>query len=69
MAKREFYVLVEKDGDNCLVGVVPGLKGAYSYGADLNELMENMREVIELCLEEQDESMESEFVGIHKIEV
>ena len=72
MKNREFYIVIEKEEDGTLIGSVPGLKGAYSYGCDFAELTGHMKEVIELCLgekEEQGETGEVEFVGIHKIEV
>ncbi len=69
MAGREFYVLVEKDEDGFYVGEVPQLKSCYSQGKTLDELMINIKEVIELCLEEEDVSPLPEFVGIHKIEI
>lgn len=69
MAGREFYVLVEKDEDGFYVGEVPQLKSCYSQGKTLDELMINIKEVIELCLEEEDVSSLPEFVGIHKIEI
>lgn len=50
--KREFYVIIEQDEDGLYVGEVPQLKGCYSQGRTLDELIENIREVIELCLEE-----------------
>ncbi|MCF8025496.1 MAG: type II toxin-antitoxin system HicB family antitoxin [Desulfobacteraceae bacterium] len=50
---RDFYVIIEKDEDGFLVGEVPGLKGCYSQGHSIEELLKNMREVIELCLEEE----------------
>lgn len=68
MKNKEFYVLIEKDEDGSLVGTVSGLKGAYSYGRNFEELMLNMREVIELCLQDNNGAAESEFVGIQKIE-
>ncbi len=51
---REFYVVIEKDQDGCFVGEVPQLKGCYSQGRSLEELMTNIKEVIDLCLEEQE---------------
>ena len=69
MAGREFYVVIEKDEDGFFVGEVPQLKGCYSQGRTLDELMENIREVIILCLEEEISEDLSEFVGIQKIEV
>ena len=52
MAGREFYVVIEKDEDGFYVGEVPQLKACYSQGKSLDELMENIKEVIALCLEE-----------------
>ena len=69
MAKREFYVVIEKDEDGFFVGEVPQLRGCYSQGRSLDELMDNIKEVIELCLEEDDIQGMGEFVGIHKIEI
>ena len=69
MAGREFYVVIEKDEDGFFVGEVPQLKGCYSQGRTLDELMENIREVIILCLEEESSEDLPEFVGIQKIEV
>lgn len=51
MAGREFYVVIEKDEDDFFVGEVPQLKGCYTQGKTLDELMANIKEVIELCLE------------------
>ncbi len=69
MASKEFFVFVEKDEDGFYVGEVPQLKACYSQGKTLDELMINIKEVIELCLEEEDVSSLPEFVGIHKIEI
>ena len=66
---REFYVVIEKDEDGFYVGEVPQLKACYSQGRNLDELMENIKEVIQLCLEEEDLEQVSEFVGIQKVEI
>lgn len=50
--KREFYVIIERDEDGCYVGEVPRLRAWYSRGGTLDELVVNIGEVIELCLEE-----------------
>jgi len=55
---REFYVITERDEDGYYVGEVPQLRACYSQGKTLDELMANMREVIELCLEEQGEALQ-----------
>ena len=73
MPKREFYVVIEKDEDGVFIGEAPQLKGAYSYGKTLDELMANMKEFILLCLDDKldiDTTGEPfEFVGLHKVEV
>ncbi|HEY9691638.1 MAG TPA: type II toxin-antitoxin system HicB family antitoxin [Oculatellaceae cyanobacterium] len=66
---REFYVIIERDEDGFYIGEVPQLKACYSQGATIDELMANIKEVIELCLEEEDNDKLPEFVGIQKIVV
>jgi predicted RNase H-like HicB family nuclease len=67
VAPQEFYVIVERDEDGLFVGEVPQLKACYSQGETIDELMSNIKEVVELCLEEQDETSPLEFVGVHKL--
>lgn len=50
--KRDYYVVIERDEDGIYVGEVPQLRGCYSQGTTIDELMQNMCEVIALCLEE-----------------
>lgn len=50
--KFNFTVLIEKDEDGMYVAEVPNLKGCYAQGK-IEEVLENIKEVIELCLEEQ----------------
>ena len=69
MAGREFYVLIEKDEDGFYVGEVPQLKACYSQGRTIDELLDNMREVIRICLEDEEPDNVSEFVGIQRVEV
>ena len=65
---KDFYVHIEKDEDGFFVGEVPGLKGCYSQGGSIEELMKNMREVIELCIEEEPPS-QNEFIGVQKVSI
>ena len=68
---REFYIVIEQDDNDTLVGEAAGLKGAYSYGRNFDELMVNMRDVIGLCLEDEEVKPDdlSEFVGVQKIAI
>lgn len=67
ITKREFYVVITIDEDGYYVGEVPQLKACYSQGQTIDELMANIKEVIELCLEEESEENIPEFVGIQKV--
>ena len=70
MMDREYYVFVEKDEDGFFVGEVPSLKACYSQGKTMDELLRNMREVIELCLESEHETTSMlEFVGVQKVSI
>ncbi len=69
MKGKELYVVIERDEDGLYVGEVPQLKACYSQGETIDELMQNIREVIEMCLEEFEEASATEFVGIQKVVV
>lgn len=48
-----FTAYVEWDPETKLyVGIVPGIPGAHTQAATLDELQKNLKEVLELCLEE-----------------
>ena len=72
MQKYNFTVIIEKDPEvNLYVGEVPGLPGCHTQGKTIDELMENMKEVIELCLENYKSEMSKlpQFVGVQQIVV
>ena len=51
---RTFTAYIEFDEETQLyVGVVPGITGAHTQGATLDELRDNLKEVLELCMEAQ----------------
>ena len=69
MNSRHFYVLVKDDGEGGYIGIAPELKGCLSHGMTLEELLSNMDEVIQLCLEDGEEAENSRFFGIQKVTV
>ena len=70
MDKKQFYIIIEQDEDGIYIGEVPQLKACYSQGETIDELLSNIREVIEICLEEMEEETKfSQFVGIQTISV
>ena len=67
---RSYRFVVERDpGTDLLVGYVPGWPGAHTQGADIDELQQNLREVIEMLLEDGEPALESEFVDVRTIQV
>jgi len=67
---KTFTAVVERCPDTGFyVGHVPGFPGAHSQGETLDELQKNMKEVIELLLEDGDPDLETEFVGVQNVVV
>lgn len=55
MIPRDFKVFLERDEEyNGYVVVCPSIPGCYSQGHTVEEAMANIREAIELCLEEME---------------
>jgi predicted RNase H-like HicB family nuclease len=53
MAVRNFKVVLEEDGEaGGYVVRCPELQGCYSQGETLDEALENIREAIQLCIED-----------------
>ncbi len=68
MSTREFTVIIEQDEDGYYVAEVPELPSCYTQARSLDELMERIREVIQLCLEEASEQPPvTRFVGVQRI--
>lgn len=67
---KTFTAIIEKDSDtNLYVGYVPGFSGAHSQAETLDELKDNLREVIEMLLEDESVEFATEFVGTQQIVV
>jgi predicted RNase H-like HicB family nuclease len=55
-----FTAYIEYDPETAsYVGIVPGLPGAHTVSDTLDELQANLKEVLELCLEEYGEELDS----------
>ena len=69
---KTFTAYIEWDTETKLyIGIVPGVPGAHTQGATLDELQENLKEVLGLCLEEYKGSTDDlpKFVGLQQVEV
>jgi predicted RNase H-like HicB family nuclease len=70
MKMRVFTAIIEKCPDTKLyVGFVPGFPGAHSQGETLDELNKNLKEVIEMLLEDGEPNLDGEFVGTQNVVV
>jgi len=49
--KHHFTVLIEQGEDGAYVATVPSLKSCYTQADTIPELLENIRDAIQLCLE------------------
>ena len=67
---RTYTIVIERDPATSLfVGYVPGFPGAHSQAETRDELETNMREVIEMLLEDGEPKIEGEFVGTQLVTV
>jgi len=65
-----FTAVIEKCRETGLyVGYVPGFPGAHSQGESLDELNKNLKEVIEMLLEDGASPVEADFFGTQTIKV
>ena len=52
----QFKVLIEQDEDGIFVASVPAIPGCHTQGDTYEEALTNIKEAIELCLEEAKEN-------------
>ncbi len=65
-----YTAIIEKCHDTGLyVGFIPGFKGAHTQAASLDELNKNLREVIEMLLEDGEPILDTEFIGTQNVVV
>ena len=65
-----YTAVVEKSPETGLfVGYIPGFIGAHSQGETRDELQANLREVVEMLLEDGEPQLETEFVGTQLVAV
>ena len=69
MEKKRFPIIVEQDEDGYYILSCPLFKGCHSYGETIAEALENIKEVIEICIEETKIENLNKFVGYRELEV
>jgi predicted RNase H-like HicB family nuclease len=67
---RQFDVVIERDQEGYYIASVPQMPACHTQARSLDEVMERIREAIELCLEAEGAPAETlEFVGIQRITI
>jgi len=64
-------ILVEQDEDGVYIVSCPIFKGCHSYGQTIDEALSNIREVIDMCIEEEKEKISevNRFVGFREMQI
>jgi len=68
-SQRKFTVVIERDEEDYFVATVPALRGCHTQAKNLDTLMKRVREVIQLCLQDNETATSLELVGIQQISV
>jgi predicted RNase H-like HicB family nuclease len=73
-ARHTFQVIIEQDEAGYFVAECPALKACYTQGKTYEEVLENIRDVITLCLRDLKERGEEvprqpEIIAIKRVEV
>ena len=74
MDNYEFQVIVEQDEDGVFIAEVSAIRACYAQGRTFEEAIENVRDVLEMCLQEMKKRGEeipppSEIVGFKRLEM
>ena len=65
-----FTVLIEQDEDGLYVATVPDITGCYTQGKTIAQVLERIKEAIEVCLEaDKEEISPMKFIGVQQIEI
>ncbi len=69
MKKLHLPIIIEVDEEGYYIVSCPLFKGCHSYGKTIDEALGNIREVIDICLEETKTYELNEFVGLREMEI
>ena len=66
----DFVVLIEQTPDGMFIAKVPDIQGCYTQGKSIPQVLERIKEAIQVCLEAEDfESPKTTFVGLQKVQI
>ncbi len=63
-------IVIEQDEDDVYIVSCPIYQGCHSYGKTIDEALENIKEVIDICIEEDEKTNEAnKFIGFREIQI
>jgi len=64
-------ILIEQDEDNFYIVSCPVFKGCHSYGTSVDEALMNIKEAIDMCIDEDKEKSSeiNRFIGFREMQV
>jgi len=64
-------IIIEQDEDNVYIVSCPVFKGCHSYGKTVDDALVNIREVIDMCMDEEKEQIHgiNRFIGFREMEI
>jgi len=66
----EFNVIIEKDEEGWYVASVPEIHGCHTQGKTIQQVLERIKEAIEVCLEgDKEDIFPMKFVGIQRVQI
>ena len=69
MEKLHLPIIIELDEDGYYIVSCPLFKGCHTYGGTIDEALENIKEVIQVYLEETDVKEIKKFIGFRELEI
>ncbi len=67
--KKHFPIIIEQDKNGVYIVECPLFKGCRSYGHNIEEAVGNIKEAIEVCVEEETIEDKPIFIGIRDLEL
>ena len=67
--EKHFPIIIEQDEDGVYIVECPLFQGCRSYGETIDEAIENIKEAITVCMEEEQEDISTTFIGVRDLEL
>ncbi|MFH1539451.1 MAG: type II toxin-antitoxin system HicB family antitoxin [bacterium] len=74
MPTQNFQVIIEQDEDGFFVAEAPGIRACYAQGKTFEEAINNIKDVLAMCVEEmkkrgEEIPFQGEIIGVKRVEV